>query len=111
MSTAVQRYLSKLFKLETDKSRNDKLLSLSLRDASRIHDHIIESKRWIASKHKGLCRNFYNPELDVEFRITYSSRPDNEGKYQAAMIYSTRDKLNNDPLDLITFSWDSEVAC
>lgn len=106
MATAAQRYLSNLFNLETNKSRNDKLLKLNMRDMGRIHTHISNSTRWISCKMKDRHQSFYNPELDVEFSITYSKKADNEGKPQAALIVSKRDVNNNSVYDLLTHSWD-----
>jgi len=111
MANAAQRYLSNLFNLETNKDRNDKLLTLSVRDASRLDKHLNKSYNWLGQKRRGLSRVYYNPQLDVEFRISYSKLTDNEGKLQACMIHTTRDILSNDVLDVITFSWDREVSC
>jgi hypothetical protein len=105
MATPAQRYLSNLFNLETDKSRNDKLISLSSRDTKRIYSHLSKSNNWIARKRRGMFQDFYNPTLDVRFSISFTDVLGHTDRTIPNIIVSKRDILNNKVLDLITFSW------
>ena len=111
MATAVQRYLYNLFNLETNKSRNDKLLNLNLKDMGRIHTHISNSNRWIKCRLKGQRQSFYNPELDVKFLVTYSAGLDREYSpiIFVTSITTKRDVNNNGVFDLLAYGWDESI--
>lgn len=105
MANPAQKYLSNLFGLDTDKSRNDKLMSLSVKNAERIHSHLSNSNSWISSKRRGMFQRFYNPVLDVRMEISYTDVLGHTDRTIPNLIVSKRDIINNKVLDLITYSW------
>ena len=90
MANSAQRFMSNLFNLKTDDSRNQKLEMLPAYYLQILHTHMLDSKRWdtrlVREDEKNPEQHFYNAELDVEFKyqfITEESESDGLIHYMA----------------------------